>query len=300
MKTDLTIVTCYEAGTESLMWVWKSSIARHTKQESTPFNVVILVKDDKDEGLLDVMKGCTFPYRIVKVESGISPGNSSRIHGRMLDHFIPDNITTSLFMTMDTDCFPIADGWLEALIQKLEDGAKIVGILHPWSPPPDSVAKNTIEYRVRSQQCWNHTHVACQMIRTSDFRELGLKFNDGDDTGLLIPTRATQKGWKIDGLKPSRCPISKNGIDPEFNRYVSVVYGDCVYHCGGYTRVKKGDNPVMNKDFGWAIEKTIEENGADFLLQNEYAYLYKFDREEEVAKEKLQRCFGLKDKVLGL
>jgi hypothetical protein len=34
--------------------------------------------------------------------------------------------------------------------------------------------------------------------------------------------------------------------------------------------------------------------GAEFLLNDRFSYKFKFDREEAVAKEKMQRLFGLK------
>lgn len=300
---NLTIVTCYEAGTEELLRVWMTSVIGHTVNSGIPFKIVVLVRNDQDEGLLKVVSeyNAIVPISVVMIDAGLLPATGSRLHGRMLDHYIPSRIETSRVMTMDTDCFPIANGWMNNLFGLMDAGVKIVGVLHPWAPPPESLDKKTIEYRMRSQQCWLHTHVACQMMKTDDLRELNIRYNDGDDTGLLIPVRAVQRGWQVGGFMPSSCPKPATGtLDPEFNRYVSVVYGDAVYHVGGYTRVRKGDEPVMEKDFGWARERMIKDGGAEFMLDSENTYRYKLDREEEVAKEKMQRCFGMKEHRMGM
>ena len=41
--------------------------------------------------------------------------------------------------------------------------------------------------------------------------------------------------------------------------------------------------------------KILEDGSADFLLDDENSYQYKFDKEEEVSEEKMQRLFGLRD-----
>jgi len=238
---------------------------------------------------------------------------SSRVHGIMLDSYLPDSVNTEYVMTLDSDCFPVADGWLESLVAMLNGEARVVGILHPWAPPGD-LSKSSIEWRVRSQHCWESTHVACQMLRTEDLKELkslGAVYNGGDDTGLLIPKIAKQQGWKIDGFKVSRCPnpvaagnasgeVQGEILDPEFNRYVCLVFGDMVYHHGGFSRMASfGDEQVFERTFGWVNKKVLEE-GATWLLDDTMSYQFKFDQEEEVAAEKMQRLFGMKDdRMLG-
>jgi len=122
-------------------------------------------------------------------------------------------------------------------------------------------------------------------------------FADGDDTGLAIVERFKHQdiGLKCVGFKPSRCPQSKTDFDPELNRYVGVVYGDKVYHHGGYTRITQdGDAQWLFQSFGWVIERVLDEGGAEWLLDDEVSHRYTFDREDEVFADKMKRTFGLR------
>jgi len=290
MATDeVTIVICYQPGTASLLRICLSSIMRHT---DIPYRVDVLTTEI-DKGLQELKQQNIrlFEYKDPDQRS------SSRLHGWLLDSHIPDSVETKYVLTLDSDCFPVADGWLYQLYDMLAWDTKIAGILHPWSPPPDDMPHSKIEWRVRSQHCWNVTHVACQMIRIEDLRTLGKKYNEGDDTGLAIPLEAKKRGWGIDGFKVTRCPRpapAEDAIDPEFNRYVHLVFEDKVYHQGGGTRTSVcGEQPALERTFGWAREKVELLQGAEFLLERDMSYWFKFDREEEVAAEKMQRLFGL-------
>ena len=300
MAPKVTIVTCYRGGTEAILSTWLASIFRHTKNEAM-LDVVVLVKsgDEEDVGLKEL--SVAFPIKVVPVDVGNDPVSLSRIHGKMLDAYVPSQINNDGFvLTMDSDAFPIADGWLIGLVGCIEKGCKVAGILHPWAPPPSDMKKSKIEWRVRSQHCWENTHVACQLMRTADLVELGVKFSGGDDTGLLIPKMARERKWEIAGYKPTRCPKPEEGkIDPEYNRYVGLVYGDKVFHLGGYTRTTLGDEPIFDKEFGWVRERVLVEKGAEFLLDDALSYKFKFDIEEKVAAEKMQRLFGMRDKRMG-
>ena len=74
-------------------------------------------------------------------------------------------------LTLDSDCFPVADGWLTDLLAMK---ASVAGILHPWQPPSDELDPTTIEWRIRSEWNWNNTHVACQLTRLHYTNEHGL------------------------------------------------------------------------------------------------------------------------------
>lgn len=298
MSEELTVVVCYKGGTSELMATWFASMWRHTND--VRFRTKVLTKKgDLDSGLACLVL-CYPEVSVEEVDVGDDALSTSRIHGVMLDSYVPGKVETRYVMTMDSDCFPVADGWVSELTGMLENGARISGILHPWAPPSVDMKKSKIEWRVRSQHCWERTHVACQMMRTQDLKELcssGMKFAGGDDTGLLVPKMALEKGWRIDGYKPTRCPKPEVGkVDPEFNRYVGILYGDKVCHMGGYTRVSVcGDEPVFEEEFGWARKRVLKERGAEFLLDDLLSYKFKLDREEEVAAEKMQRLFGMRE-----
>ena len=280
-----TIAVCYKAGTQDILKIWFASIFRHTGSCKI---VVVTADDQSHKEALDIADG------IEVVQVVMTPCPPARIHGTMLDNFLASNsVATEFFLTMDSDCFPVADGWLKDLEGMMDNGAKVTGIRHPWAPPAEDMDHFRIEWRVRSQHCCNNTHVACQMIRYADLKELGVKYAGGDDTGLLIPLMAGKKGWKIDGFKVSRCAKPRDNSDPEFNRYVCLIFGDKIYHHGGFTRVATmGDKPMLSEVYGWVSGSIMEHRGAEFMLSDDHSYKFKMDREEEVAKEKMDRLFG--------
>ncbi len=289
----VTIVISYKAGTGDVLSLNLASLARHTKD--VPHNIVVLTAEgDMDDDL----KSLNTYYRInvqqVKLEPEFA---TSRAHGAMLDQYIPSRIDTEYVMTLDSDCFPVADGWLSDLMEMMNKGADMVGILHPWGPPDETMNQKRIEWRVMSQHCWESTHVACQMLRTSKLKELGAKYNAGDDTGLAIVAEAKLKGLKVDGFRVTRCPKPLVGnIDPEFNRYVCLVFGDKMYHHGGWTRTNVfADKPVFREEFWWVANRIFKEKGAEWLLDDAASYRFKFDREKEVSAEKMKRLFGFKN-----
>ena len=53
-----------------------------------------------------------------------------------------------------------------------------------------------------------------------------------------------------------------------------------------------GDEPMFENSFGWARERILSE-GAAWLLDDEWSYRFKFDKEEKVSAEKMQRLFGM-------
>ena len=293
MNTSVTAVTCYKAGTADVLSVWLRSVYRHS-EGSMPKVVVLAKRGDVDadaKGILDA-----YSVAAEEVDVGSDPVSVSRVHGMMLDAFVPGKVETEYVLTMDTDCFPVAEGWLSGLVGMMEGGARVAGILHPWAPPPFDMKRSRLEWRVRSQHCWENTHVACQMTRTADLSAMGVRFAGGDDTGLLVPKAARDRGWKVDGYMVTRCPKARNaGFDSEFNRYVGLVFGDKMFHCGGFTRLAMGDKPVFEDEYGWVRAKVLESKGAEFLLDDEWSYRFGFDKEEAVAKEKMDRLFGMRE-----
>jgi hypothetical protein len=285
-----TIVICYKSGTSPMLRANLCSLRRHTPDTCYKTMVVMDNADKEDPELLELRDKFGFDLKMVQVDVG-----ENRSHGAMLDSVIPSEIDTEYFMTLDSDCFPVADGWIDGLKSMLCDDKKIAGILHPWAPPPSNMKKTLLERRVRIQHCWRNTHVACQIMRTADFPLLNTCYVAGDDTGLDIMVKAHVAGWKIDGYKPTRCPLLKGKsriTDPEFNRYVGVVYGDKVYHHGSWTLTSAcGARSLCEDDFSRVVGKVLRERGAEFMLDEAFSYRYKFDREEEVAQDKMKRLF---------
>jgi hypothetical protein len=291
----ITIVICYVRGTHEMTWATLNSIARYTQE---PIQVVISAKTgDIDEKLVEATRTVDLWTRLVEVpERYLAQG---REHGSLLDHVIQHEVESDLVLTLDSDAMPVRDGWLRDLKEMLLESNTVgtAGILQPWATPPANLKKTTMEYRVRSQNNWENTHVACQLIR----REQALRHisNDigyvaGDDTGLAIVKSLRAQGYRCVGYKPTRCAKPMAGFDAEFNRYTCVVFGDSIVHVGGFTReTVGGDDAVFESAFGWCPQRILEAGGAEFLLKDENSYKFQFDREEEVAAEKMQRLFGL-------
>jgi hypothetical protein len=302
--SKVSIVVCWRHGTEDMITACLKSIGKHTKDVDYDVMLVSLLPCESNLNPMPILKDIVSvkALKVIGLPMGVEEA-TSKTHGKMLDAIIPNRIDSEYFLTLDSDCFPVADGWLSDLIKMLENGAKVAGILHPWAPPV-GVATNKIEYRVRSQHCWERTHVACQLMRTKDYLELhanGCRFNGGDDTGLLIPKMVKEMGGIIDGFKVTRCPkVWEGDLDPEFNRYVCLVFGDKVYHHGGFSRVRTTDDErVFGKSFTWCEDLVLWGRGAEFLLNDRFCYKFKLDREEDVAKEKMERLFGLSSKRLA-
>jgi len=292
----VTIVICHRGGTKDMLAVCVDSIKRHTTEIG--YSLMFVVRDPEEEVSAYQTAMNVYHDSDVRVDvCQVDCPDDTRVHGHMLDQVLPEQVDTDYVMTLDSDCFPVADGWMGRLLHELTEGATCSGILHPWAPPPERMSKKKIEWRVRSQHCWETTHVACQLMRTCDVERLmkeGASYGGGDDTGLLFPLIAKANGEHCSGFRVTRCPRpSKKNFDAEFNRYVCLVYGDMVYHQGGHTRVALGDDPVFGKNFGHAAERVIRENGAEWLLDDANSYLFSLDREEEVAAEKMQRLFGM-------
>lgn len=294
--SQVAILICYKAGTLDMLKVCLSAIHRHTIY---PHRVVIsTIKDPVGVKELNSIKN-EFQFDSILVDFDFAKYKSgSNIHGFMLDESIK-LIENEFILTLDSDCFPINSPWLSELFDMMEADVGCAGILHPWSPPPKDMNNNLIEWRVRSQHCWETTHVACQLVRKSFIVDESLSYVTGDDTGLDIPKMAKSKGLRVVGFMPTRCALPcPVDFDVEYNRYICLVWGDKIYHHGGFTRTSvDGDDELFDSKFSWVYPKIIENNGAEFLLKKDY-YKYKFDKEELIAKEKMNRLFGLRANIL--
>ena len=277
-----TALIAYREGTYSMLETCLASIARHTDMNDLE---LFILQDDKQQndiqGLLEKYNCKYLRFPITDYRSG------SAIHGALLNQAY-SLASSEYLLSLDSDAFPISDNWLNVLIGKLENGATVSGILHPWQPIPSNVLKGNIDRRIRSKHCWLNTHVACQITKTSFIKDNKIDYCKEDDTGFMVPLLARQKGLKVEGLMPSKCGYVNKDIifDLELNRHVCVIYGDLIYHHGGASQAINGY--ALDKDdmFSEVRKKVIESLGAEFLLQD--AYSYKFDKEEEVADFKMQ------------
>jgi Glycosyl transferase family 2 len=136
-------------------------------------------------------------------------------HGRALDRLLKQvPAETEYVVTLDTDSFPIRDGWLENVLGRLRDGASLVGV---WR---DEMAPEIRPY----------VHPSCLAARRETLVELGINFarEDGQDVGQNITAAVLADGGRISRLRRS------NARNLHF--LLAGVYGDLVYHHGAGSR----------------------------------------------------------------
>lgn len=282
----VTTLIAYAAGTQEMLDVCLASLARHN---SGAENKLVVITDGIGHfEACDVIRPYNaevFAYDIGKMTNG------SAMHGMLLDMAVKD-VTSEYILSLDSDCFPVAENWLSDLLGFMDNGATLAGILWPWTPPPADLDSVTIEYRIRQNHCWNNTQVVCQLVRKSFLVANNLKYVDGDDTGFAITERARKLGMKIKGWKPTRCAKpSTYDFDPELNRHVCMIFGDKIYHQGGSTRKNQGANIDPQGLFDKARERVFAEKGAEWIFQDDNNHEYEYDREEAVAQFKMQCMF---------
>jgi hypothetical protein len=139
-------------------------------------------------------------------------------HGRALDLLlqkVPE--ATEYVITLDTDSFPVRDGWLDNLIGRLEDGAVIAGI---WR---DEMAPRIHPY----------VHPSCLVARRETL--LGLDVDFARKPGVHrvdVGQNITETVLKSDG-RISR--LHRTNVR-NMHFLMGGVYGDLMYHHGAGSR----------------------------------------------------------------
>ena len=285
----VTIIIAYAAGVPEILDVCLASLERH--DPGVPVSIRVVTDN---AGFLEATKVTmeysslgvsVYSYQIGEYKTG------SEMHGKLLDAAVRDS-NTEFILSLDSDCFPVADNWLAHLMGMHEHGAFVTGILWPWIPPPPDLDEITIEHKIRKYQCYNSTQVACQLIRREFLIENNLSYIGSRDTGFSVLDKVWEKGLTVSGLMPTRCPVMKEGIDPEMNRMCCVVYGDMVYHHGAATRSVTVGNVDPQGFLEEARQCVLQEKGAEWILKPENSYEYKFDKEEAVAQFKMESMYA--------
>ena len=281
----INVLIAYVAGTERMMRACLESIKRH--DAGVDYRVVVISDNeawDEAKELFGGEVGEVVSYSVDKSAIG------SERHASLLDKYM--RTAEGMVLTMDSDCMVVADGWLKELwsLYRPDHGLILPGIRWPWEPmkkPTDD-----IEGRVRSFHNWDRTWVACQLVDPGWIREKGLTYAGGDDTGFELANAAEEDGMQMHGWLPTRCALPDGELDPELNRMVCVVYGDKVVHIGGGSGEAVGrvvDVDGMYKD---AIERVLEEQGAEWMLDEKESHKYAFDREDEVIEYKMMIMYS--------
>lgn len=301
MNSDVVILMVYASGVQKMLTVTLSALSRHTAGHPYSLRIITNQKDeDALEEVRSVFSGGSPQMRrgsIVSYDIG-NPKSQSGQHGRLLDRAVRDlNEEDRFFLTMDSDCFPVADGWLKTLMDLQADDVAASGILWPWAPPPPDVKPETIEWKIRGSQNWVNTHPACQLVRTDLMCRNGWKFADpdGNDVNFGFLQKAKASGYRVVGLMPTRGPLVDPGlesvIDPEFNRMESLIFGDLIYHHVGATRECRGLMVDKAEFFKKARERVYNEAGAEWMLLPGNSHTFKLDREEEVARIRMESAY---------
>jgi hypothetical protein len=117
-------------------------------------------------------------------------------------------------VTLDTDAFPVADGWLSALRGRIDAGAALVGV---WR---DEMAPELAPF----------VHPSCLCVRRLELLRSGVHFSrrmTGEPGQNLTQAFASIRRPVV-GLRRS------NAVNPHF--LMGGLYGDLVYHHGAGSR----------------------------------------------------------------
>ena len=288
--SSVVALVAYRPGTRAIFEACLESVFRHTKRDNFEFRVIHDEAYPLDiEDLLAKFGIKAYAYPVPAEFRG------SFVHGCLLNQALkglPDN--GDYLLTLDSDCFPVADDWLDGLIGMLEGGAAVAGILYPWQPIPIGVIKGNIERRIREKHCWKNTHVACQLCKISFIFDHHIDYMADDDTGFMVPMTAHKLGLPVVGYKVTRGgkPNDVSKFDPELNRHISLVFGDKVYHHGGATQTLTGYKIDRNDLFTEVQTRVMQDKGAEFLLDDTIGHRFRFDNEEAVSDFKMNLMYN--------
>lgn len=140
-------------------------------------------------------------------------------HGRALDRLLAEvPAEADYVVTLDTDSFPIRDGWLQNLLGRLDRGASLAGIWRDEMAP-----------RIRA-----YVHPSCLAARRDTLFDLGVDFARKQgvhrvDVGQNITNAVLAAGGRISRLRRSN--------ERNMHFLMGGVYADLVYHHGAGSRL---------------------------------------------------------------
>lgn len=280
----ITIIVAYASGTIPLIETYFACMERH--DAGCPYVIKIYTDRDGEAEVGDVCQKRDIELFGVDVSAEIT---GTPKHARLLD--VAMEKENGLVLTMDSDCLPIADGWLSQLVDLHSDGVALPGIRWPWKPPDDDVSENTIEWRIRKRHNWNNTWVACQLVDASWVRQHNLLYINGDDTGFELAEKVQELGFKMGGWMATRCALPSGGdveLDPELNRAMCVVYGDKILHVGGGSGRAHGKITDPIGFYDDVVDRILDDRDADWVMEDGNNHEYKLDREDEVVEFKMR------------
>jgi hypothetical protein len=142
------------------------------------------------------------------------PGRDLR-HGQSLDRLVKKvRPGTEFVITLDTDSFPIRDGWIENLTGRLTDDVLLAGVWRDEMLPKKPA----------------FVHPSCLAVRKRTLADLevGFAIGGGNDVAATITSAVLERGSRTSRLHRS------NRWQPHF--LMGAIYGDLVYHQGAGSR----------------------------------------------------------------
>lgn len=162
-------------------------------------------------------------------------------------------------VTMDTDAFPIKDGWLEVLIANINRTTPLTGI---WR---DELSKGISPY----------IHPSCLCIKTTFLDDIPFRFDDllfQKPHKKVIDTASSLTEWvkkKALNVYPIKRSNSRN-----FHHLFGGIYGDFLYHHGAGSRINISfwDTPITSKDH-FSENDILKEAAAEAIHFHPEEYL---------------------------
>ena len=137
----VTIVICYQKGTQGMLSICLDAIVKHT---IVPYKILLVTQENGGTELEALSQHYSFETFITNPSSEEEKRLlKMKPHGQMLDMAL-GMVDTKYLLTLDSDCFPVADGWLGKLLEMMSPDVACSGILHPWEPPPEDLSATGI------------------------------------------------------------------------------------------------------------------------------------------------------------
>jgi hypothetical protein len=230
-RTAILIVNGYQrrmlGAQDAIRYPWIELCLREVRRRSRTADYEVLVLDNSQ---LEEHRAAMNAHEQVRIydpeqarhwarvlgDARLAPPEGRQVrHALALDFLVSrTGPRTKYLITLDTDAFPIRNGWIETLTGILESGAAVVGVYRDEMAP-----------RLRP-----FIHVSCLCIRRRDLLRLGVSFASGmaQDVGQNLTRELRRIGRPIVGLRRSNAR--------DFHFLIGGIYGDLIYHHGAGSR----------------------------------------------------------------
>ncbi len=124
---------------------------------------------------------------------------------------------TEFIITLDTDSFPVRDGWIENLTGRLDHDTLLAGVWRDEMLP--------------AKPAFIHPCGLASRHETLDRLGTGFAIRDGVDVGARVTEDVLESGKRVSRLARS------NRWNPHF--IMGALYGDLIYHQGAGSRLPR-------------------------------------------------------------